>query len=1086
MTFKQRKLFSKNIVLIVAALLFLLAGCGLSARNILVEAVKGSVTATGKETVAVVKGEKLIAGDEVSTGSDSDLTLLLDSDRHIYAGENTTFKLNAKGKKTAIEMETGRLTIGIDNKLAKKETFDVETSNAVLSVRGTVFTVVVTKNGRNYETNLSVESGAIEVKTVEDGQEKTYTVSGGESKTFTGTAPGKKKDDSKAEEPPKYKRTRTGDGPEVDAIFEDGRIDTFAFNEDYDAFKAENTQWTLDLRGNTIELIKNLELNTDVTVINGTLVTFGDGYVVNKNVCHLGYEKSTDGEFLLWTHDEGVKNSGTLDLRSFKATVDGGVGIENSGKITNEGYDSYSFFNGETEGAEKEITVNTGTFLVNTAVAEEYSIDEPVLGNVYVICNNGCAIENKGVMRVEASEFSGQSDNFVINRKDATLSMYLDLFNVETDGTVGLLNEGYINTNYNDTFFYVDKTGTGVVNKGEINGSVWTHVYNGLGMDNFGKVGRYFGEIEGGLGVTVEKGGDITESEIVIKAGDGMVNHGMIEDTESDYVGNGFDRLHRVLFYVIGDDYTGTALLNDEDGSLCGWLIAYASSVNGGCLIENKGSIECYDMKLAAGLKVTSVERWDAFKTGPESYWQRCEVKYELSPDTKLNNTTLFKDSGDSRFEVFTGVMSGKGAGDVVMWHMTGGGVHSGYNSMEIELEGSNATGLVIDSGTKLACDPGYELGIGIDMGYNPDNPNITMGRYTFPGENCTNYACVNNTGIINNGTIEGTYDGGARISGIGIKSALYGSESTGLLNNGTVNVRRVEFKVGGTQNTGLHNLTSLDSQDCVSGYAIGNRNVEGSLISGGNIGVYNPGIIHADYLISVAGDSGYENHGVTSRTEGKEGKDIGVYNTGTIELYTTSLTPGYRALEPRTYTPAGIGLYSDGYIKAYRCYISTKIGTAMLCDEKSVTYLDSIQISGEEKGLGLMLSGLMEMQSEYTYEMEISGRDGGKGMQITETGSFINRSFDSKGTTIFAAYGEGSVGASNAGHLDIGYLKIVKRDGAKITDALFEHGMFSYKTPEGWSGTDHYYVQGSNGYEERVGCAGPWPGATYDPARRD
>ena len=56
-------------------------------RTIAVEEVNGTVNASdGSVSVVLVQGEHLESGRKVSTETESDLTLLLDSDKHVYAG----------------------------------------------------------------------------------------------------------------------------------------------------------------------------------------------------------------------------------------------------------------------------------------------------------------------------------------------------------------------------------------------------------------------------------------------------------------------------------------------------------------------------------------------------------------------------------------------------------------------------------------------------------------------------------------------------------------------------------------------------------------------------------------------------------------------------------------------------------------------------------------------------------------------------------------------------------------------------------------------------------------------------------------
>ena len=177
-----------------------LVGCGKGStlaarRNISVTDINGTaeVTKSGKSKDAF-KGQQLVSGDAVDVHSSSDMTLILDEDKHVFASENSHFALEATGKsgatKTKIIVDNGTTLIGIDNKLSDEETFEVATPNATMAVRGTVFYVTVTKTEDGTKTELVVKEGTVEARTVENGQERTDIVDGGKTVAYFGTAPG--------------------------------------------------------------------------------------------------------------------------------------------------------------------------------------------------------------------------------------------------------------------------------------------------------------------------------------------------------------------------------------------------------------------------------------------------------------------------------------------------------------------------------------------------------------------------------------------------------------------------------------------------------------------------------------------------------------------------------------------------------------------------------------------------------------------------------------------------------------------------------------------------------------------------------
>lgn len=111
------------------------------------------------------QGMNLRSEDRVSTGEAASMLLLADSDKHILAEENTCFTLVATGNenngKISISLEYGTALITIENKLPDGSEFEVDTPNATMSVRGTIFEV--TYNEETGETLLTVEEGCVEV-----------------------------------------------------------------------------------------------------------------------------------------------------------------------------------------------------------------------------------------------------------------------------------------------------------------------------------------------------------------------------------------------------------------------------------------------------------------------------------------------------------------------------------------------------------------------------------------------------------------------------------------------------------------------------------------------------------------------------------------------------------------------------------------------------------------------------------------------------------------------------------------------------------------------------------------------------------
>lgn len=136
------------------------------------------------------KGINLKSGDEISVMEKSNIVLLFDSDKYMFADEGTKFRVEALGSenesntKTRIILEEGSVLCRLDKKLTDEEVFEVETPNSTMSVRGTIFRMSIYQDdtGENYtrvdvlegsvKTDLHMEDGSKvnEAQTIEPGK----------------------------------------------------------------------------------------------------------------------------------------------------------------------------------------------------------------------------------------------------------------------------------------------------------------------------------------------------------------------------------------------------------------------------------------------------------------------------------------------------------------------------------------------------------------------------------------------------------------------------------------------------------------------------------------------------------------------------------------------------------------------------------------------------------------------------------------------------------------------------------------------------------------------------------------------------
>lgn len=173
-------LVSTSFVILAAVVIIIMSMQPESYRSIKVDMLDGQTVIVDKDNVSkdAYKGMHLESGDSVLVQKDSNMTLLLDMDKYVFADEGTKFWVEATGNsekantKTKIHLEEGSVLCRLDSKLGDDEAYEVETPNSVMSVRGTIFRMSIyqDENGENY-TRIDVLEGAVKVDLhTEDGK----------------------------------------------------------------------------------------------------------------------------------------------------------------------------------------------------------------------------------------------------------------------------------------------------------------------------------------------------------------------------------------------------------------------------------------------------------------------------------------------------------------------------------------------------------------------------------------------------------------------------------------------------------------------------------------------------------------------------------------------------------------------------------------------------------------------------------------------------------------------------------------------------------------------------------------------------
>lgn len=173
----EKKKSKKGLLFIIIAVILIVAAVIIAVvlmsghRVIKVDDMDGEVSLERDSSEKdIVEGMNLKSKDMVTTGDDGLLELLVDTDKHILAKQNTCFEIvsngNEKKGKLKIKLEYGSSLIEIENKLNDNSSVEVETPNASLSVRGTTFEVRYSKEDKS--TFVEVTDGVVEVKAGEE------------------------------------------------------------------------------------------------------------------------------------------------------------------------------------------------------------------------------------------------------------------------------------------------------------------------------------------------------------------------------------------------------------------------------------------------------------------------------------------------------------------------------------------------------------------------------------------------------------------------------------------------------------------------------------------------------------------------------------------------------------------------------------------------------------------------------------------------------------------------------------------------------------------------------------------------------
>jgi len=163
----------KNIFLALLLVpVLILCGCAgekkEAYRIIQVLEVSGSVSVERESlgTVDAYEGMRLESGDRITVGGDSWLKMKMDEDKYALVEPDSVLRLEASGSsadsKTVLHLEAGAVSNRLEKELSADSSYEVNTPNSTMAVRGTVFRVEVTIDEDGISiANVSVYGGSV-------------------------------------------------------------------------------------------------------------------------------------------------------------------------------------------------------------------------------------------------------------------------------------------------------------------------------------------------------------------------------------------------------------------------------------------------------------------------------------------------------------------------------------------------------------------------------------------------------------------------------------------------------------------------------------------------------------------------------------------------------------------------------------------------------------------------------------------------------------------------------------------------------------------------------------------------------------
>lgn len=236
-----------------------------------------SVTRESAGDIDAYVGMNLESGDVVSVDDNSNMRISLDSDKYVLLDAGTVLELvaagNEKDSRTTLNLREGAILNEITSALSENSSYEVNAPKATMAVRGTSYSVTVTKDGDRYIIELDTFHGKVAVSLIsEDGTPGEEVMVGEGKSVLIITEPNENTHNSPDIDGHSYFVIRD---PEAEGGYRKVDISEAVFDSEYDFLAASikervvssNNSGLFQIKDAIIEKLTGTESENDVTTV---------------------------------------------------------------------------------------------------------------------------------------------------------------------------------------------------------------------------------------------------------------------------------------------------------------------------------------------------------------------------------------------------------------------------------------------------------------------------------------------------------------------------------------------------------------------------------------------------------------------------------------------------------------------------------------------------------------------------------------------------------------------------------------------------------------------------------------------------